>query len=67
MDETKKCQKCGMTAEGYKCEMCGAEAAEHDPMHACGGEKCVPKCSGCKEAETKCVCPPATPSSPINP
>lgn len=63
MDEMKKCQKCGMTAEGYKCEDCGAEAAEHDPMHSCGGEKCVAKCSGCSEAETKCACTP-TPANP---
>lgn len=60
MDEMKKCQKCGMDADGYKCEICGAESKEHDPNHACGdepaGTHCVLKCSGCDEAETKCSC-----------
>lgn len=56
MDEMKKCQKCGMDAEGYKCDMCGVESQEHDSNHDCGGDHCLLKCSGCGEAETNCSC-----------
>lgn len=56
MDEIKKCEACGKDAEGYKCDACGVEAGEHDPNHECGGERCMPKCSGCKEAQVKCSC-----------
>ncbi len=54
--ETMTCSKCGKTADGYKCEVCGAESAEHDPAHVCGGDHYVIKCSGCNEAHTKCTC-----------
>ena len=56
MEENKKCVKCGKEVDGYKCDMCGAEAKEHDAMHGCGGEHCMPKCKGCNEAEVKCSC-----------
>ncbi|MEK7506831.1 MAG: hypothetical protein AAB585_02360 [Patescibacteria group bacterium] len=52
-----KCKKCGMATQGYKCDMCGTESAEHDAGHGCGGDHCLAKCSGCGEAETKCSCP----------
>lgn len=51
-----KCSKCGMGAEGFKCDSCGAESAEHDPQHACGGDHCMPKCKGCGQAQVKCPC-----------
>jgi len=51
-----KCAKCSGEAEGYKCDMCGTEAAEHDETHACGGDHCTLKCKGCNEAQTKCSC-----------
>jgi len=47
------CKGCGGPTEGYKCDMCGAEAESHDPNHACGGDHCLPKCKGCGEAESK--------------
>ncbi len=50
------CKGCGGPTEGYKCDMCGAEAESHDPNHACGGDHCLPKCKGCGEAESKCSC-----------
>jgi len=34
----------------------GTEAKEHDAQHSCGGNRCMPKCSGCNEAEAKCSC-----------
>ncbi|MGYP001563454255 len=46
-----------MATQGYKCDMCGTESAEHDAGHGCGGDHCLAKCSGCGEAETKCSCP----------
>lgn len=58
MDEMKKCSTCGMDTEGYKCEMCGEESAEHDPNHHCGGERCMSKCKGCGQAQSKCACQP---------
>lgn len=57
--ENPTCKKCGQAADApmaYKCDMCGAEAAAHDPNHSCGDEHCVVKCSGCHQAETKCTC-----------
>lgn len=45
-----------MDTEGYKCDVCGQECPEHDPNHSCGGDHCMPKCSGCGEAESKCSC-----------
>lgn len=51
-----KCKKCGEKTDDYKCDMCGAEAKEHDSNHSCGGNHCVAKCAGCGEAETKCTC-----------
>lgn len=50
------CVKCKKDTQGFKCENCGEEAAEHDPNHTCGGKSCVGKCVGCNEAETKCSC-----------
>lgn len=51
-----KCKKCDGKIEGYKCDMCGAEAAEHDEKHSCGGNHCVAKCASCDQVETKCSC-----------
>lgn len=50
------CKKCGGATEGFKCDMCGTEAAEHDDKHSCGGEHCMSKCKACNEAEAKCIC-----------
>jgi len=50
------CKKCGGETEDFKCDMCGAEAKEHDDAHKCGGDHCMPKCKACSEAETKCSC-----------
>lgn len=53
------CKKCGMAADSpmaYKCDVCGAESENHDSNHACDGEHCVVKCSGCKKSETQCSC-----------
>lgn len=57
------CATCGKATSGYKCDMCGAESADYDPNHACGGEHCVAKCSGCGQAENRCICPPASPGA----
>lgn len=57
MEESeKKCAKCDGGVSGYKCDVCGAEADQHDEKHDCGGDHCVPKCAGCSQAETKCAC-----------
>ena len=50
------CVTCGSLTDGFKCEECGAEAEFHDEEHECGGEHCMPKCSGCGEPEVKCSC-----------
>ncbi len=50
------CSKCEGDTEGFKCDMCGAEAAEHDSKHACGGDHCMPKCKACSQAQVKCAC-----------
>lgn len=47
---------CNGPTEGYKCDVCGSESAEHDANHEHGGEHCVAKCQTCNEAETKCTC-----------
>ena len=52
----KKCDKPADSPDAYKCDMCPAVSATHDPNHSCGGEHCVVRCSGCKEAETQCSC-----------
>ena len=54
--EEKKCVMCGGGTTGYKCDVCGEEAGQHESSHACGGDHCVAKCAGCSEAETKCTC-----------
>ena len=36
------CSKCSGPAEGYKCDMCGAESATHDENHEHGGEHHMP-------------------------
>ncbi|HEY4475206.1 MAG TPA: hypothetical protein VJB92_00555 [Candidatus Paceibacterota bacterium] len=51
-----KCKKCGKPTEGYKCDMCGSESKNHEVNHSCGGIHCIPKCSGCGQAEEKCAC-----------
>jgi hypothetical protein len=51
-----KCIKCGGPTEGFKCDICGAEAEVHVEDHKCGGEHCMPKCIGCGEAQVKCTC-----------
>jgi len=50
------CKKCGEETNGFRCDICGAESLKHSVSHACGGEHCVPKCTGCGEAETICDC-----------
>ena len=59
------CKTCSKPTDGYKCDMCGAEAQEHDPNHAnpehgCSGANCVSKCQPCGQAENKCACMPNT-------
>ena len=54
--ETNKCQTCNGNTAGFKCEVCGEEATSHDNGHSCGAESCRPKCEGCSQADTKCVC-----------
>lgn len=51
-----ECVTCRKETEGFKCDVCGTESATHDDKHKCGGDHCVPKCRGCGEAETKCIC-----------
>lgn len=59
-----KCVKCGMATEGYKCNVDGAESATHDANHGKddptghpkGDWHCMPKCSGCQQAEVNCTC-----------
>lgn len=53
-EEKTKCEKCGMDCEEYKCASCGMETSEKG-KECCGGS-CAPKCSGCKEADSKCAC-----------
>ncbi len=62
-----KCTKCGGGTSGYKCDMCDAESAEHDPNHACGADHCMPKCAGCSQAASKCSCQSATADQPAQP
>jgi len=54
---SKKCGKCGGKTGGWKCSACGVEASTHDSAHTCGGDKCVPKCTACSQAESNCSCP----------
>ena len=54
--DTAKCSKCGGETEGYKCDVCNAEATTHDENHTCGSDHCMPKCKGCTEAQVKCSC-----------
>lgn len=49
-----QCSNCGCGTEGWKCDMCGAEAEGHVEEHGCGGDHCIPKCSGCGEAQSNC-------------
>lgn len=56
MDNLTKCQNCENETKGYKCDMCNAEADNHDASHQCGSDHCMPKCTGCNEAEAKCPC-----------
>jgi len=50
------CSQCEAETKGYKCTECGAVSDEHNSEHACGGDKCLPMCTGCNEAEAKCTC-----------
>jgi hypothetical protein len=62
------CIKCGKETQGYKCDVCGAEAEQHvgthglnedgSPMadHPRGADHCMPKCVGCDQAEANCTC-----------
>jgi hypothetical protein len=50
------CTTCGKGTQGYKCVECGVEGNAHDPAHACGAEKHMPKCAACNEAQAKCTC-----------
>jgi len=50
------CVRCNAPTDGYKCDICGVESAEHDPVHGCGGDHCQPKCRRCNEAESRCGC-----------
>lgn len=51
-----ECTKCHGPAAGYKCDICGDESDAHDAQHACGADHCMPKCSGCSQAQVKCTC-----------
>ena len=51
-----QCTNCTNETAGYKCDMCGSEAENHVADHSCGGERCMPKCTGCNEAQSKCTC-----------
>jgi len=53
MEECKKCKK---EVSGFKCDICGSESDTHVDNHECGGDHCMPKCTGCGEAEAKCSC-----------
>lgn len=55
-DCMSECTTCGGPTEGFKCDVCGAEADVHVEDHSCGGEHCMPKCQGCGEAQVKCTC-----------
>lgn len=63
-----QCIKCGKQTMGYKCNICGAEANQHDDRHGLnesgaslddhprGADHCMSKCAGCGQAETNCSC-----------
>ncbi|MDD5110047.1 MAG: hypothetical protein PHI63_02430 [Patescibacteria group bacterium] len=51
-----ECGKCGGSAEGFKCEVCGDEMSDQPQTHGCGADRCLPKCTGCNETQTKCTC-----------
>ncbi len=55
-----KCEKCNGPAEGWKCAICGTEAdhhfAEHTHAEPLSDRHCMPKCTGCGEAEVLCTC-----------
>jgi len=50
------CKKCEGPTSGYKCDICGEESVAHVETHTHGGAHCMPKCTGCNEAEVKCSC-----------
>ena len=51
-----ECKTCKGPTEEFKCDVCGEESPVHVADHRCGGEHCMPKCSGCGQAEIKCTC-----------
>ncbi len=50
------CTTCQGETQGFKCDMCDSESDHHVADHQCGGDHCMPKCSGCGEAQVKCSC-----------
>ncbi|OGZ34900.1 MAG: hypothetical protein A2174_00315 [Candidatus Portnoybacteria bacterium RBG_13_41_18] len=53
---SKICSHCGGETDGWRCAVCGQEAAQYDPLHKCGGGKFQPKCKACGQAEDNCTC-----------
>lgn len=55
-----KCSKCEMETKGWKGAICGVESEDHDAKHVHGDpasdRNCMPKCTGCEQAEAKCTC-----------
>lgn len=50
------CKTCNEPTRGYKCDECGAEFDLFDENHECGGDHLQPKCSGCGQVESECIC-----------
>jgi len=51
-----KCIKCSGPTEGFKYDICDAEAEVHVENHKIDGKHCMPECKGCGEAQMKCTC-----------
>lgn len=53
-----KCPKCSGETEGWKCAICGAESATHDPNHKHeeSDRYCTMKCKACQKADVLCTC-----------
>jgi hypothetical protein len=56
--ENLLCAKCGGSADGWKCAICGSVAREHDVGHLHLGcdRYCTLRCAACQQADVHCTC-----------
>lgn len=52
------CAKCGGESDGWKCAICGALSATHNPnhIHQESDRYCTIRCAACGEADVLCTC-----------